>query len=90
MLTNNDFVGSTFDAFLEEHGLLEECNSVAKNRLENGYTFHVKYSEEDNQLVGLCKEYPSLSWLANSYVIALRGIMFLVTQAIEDELNQSD
>ena len=30
------------------------------------YTYRVTWSEEDKQFVGLCAEFPSLSWLASS------------------------
>ena len=28
------------------------------------YTYRVTWSSEDNESVGLCEEFPSLSWLA--------------------------
>jgi len=30
----------------------------------NHYTYRVTWSAEDNEHVGLCAEFPSLSWLA--------------------------
>ena len=30
------------------------------------YTYRVTWSEEDNEHVGLCVEFPSLSWLART------------------------
>jgi len=30
------------------------------------YTYRVTWSEDDNEYVGLCSEFPSLSWLANN------------------------
>ena len=36
------------------------------------YTYRVMWSEEDKEHVGLCAEFPGLSWLANSPESALR------------------
>jgi len=52
------------------------------------YTYRVIWSEEDREFVGLCAEFPSLSWLAESQEEALRGIVDLVTDAVTD-LQQS-
>lgn len=41
-------------------------------------TYYVEWSEEDQEYVGLCVQYPSLSWLAPTYVEALQGIKALV------------
>ena len=43
--------------------------------------YSVIWSEEDRQYVGLCDEYPSLSWLDDSKDRALMGIM----EVVEDE-----
>ncbi len=48
------------------------------------YTYRVTWSEEDEEYVGLCAEFPSLSWLARSQEAALRGIRKVVAQARED------
>ena len=40
----------------------------------NHYTYRVTWSVEDNEHVGLCTEFPSLSWLAASPEKALSGI----------------
>ncbi len=42
------------------------------------YSYRVIWSEEDLEFVGLCAEFPSLSWLAGSQEEALRGIINLV------------
>jgi predicted RNase H-like HicB family nuclease len=47
------------------------------------YTYRVTWSAEDGEYVGLCAEFPSLSWLADSPETALRGIR----KAVEDVLN---
>ena len=38
------------------------------------YTYRVMWSEEDGEYVGLCAEFPSLSWLAKTQKEALAGI----------------
>lgn len=48
------------------------------------YTFRITWSEEDREHVGLCAEFPSLSWLAPSQEKALRGIMKVVADALSD------
>jgi predicted HicB family RNase H-like nuclease len=48
------------------------------------YTYRVTWSEEDREYVGLCAEFPSLSWLSATPEGALRGIRKLVAEVIED------
>jgi predicted HicB family RNase H-like nuclease len=48
------------------------------------YTYRVTWSEEDNEYVGLCAEFPSLSWLADTQEAALAGIRDVVKQVIRD------
>jgi len=48
------------------------------------YTYRVTWSEEDNEYVGLCAEFPSLSWLEGSPEAALKGIRSLVKKAVAD------
>lgn len=48
------------------------------------YTFRVTWSPEDGEHVGLCAEFPSLSWLAKSPEGALKGIRRLVAEAVAD------
>ena len=48
------------------------------------YTYRVTWSDEDAEYVGLCAEFPSLSWLASSPEAALKGIRRVVAQAVED------
>ncbi len=48
------------------------------------YTYRVTWSEEDQEYVGLCAEFPSLSWLADSQEAALQGIRDVVTEVISD------
>ena len=48
------------------------------------YTYRVFWSEEDGEFVGLCAEFPSLSWLAKSKDEALRGIVKVVGNVLRD------
>jgi len=48
------------------------------------YTYRVTWSEEDNEYVGLCAEFPSLSWLAPTPEAALQGIREVVTDVVDD------
>ena len=48
------------------------------------YTYRVTWSEEDGQYVGLCAEFPSLSWLSDTQEQALAGIRNTVKQVVED------
>ena len=58
---------------------------MAKN---DRYTYRVTWSPEDGEHVGLCAEFPSLSWLAATPECALRGIRKLVAEVVGDmELN---
>ena len=48
------------------------------------YTYRVIWSEEDNEHVGLCAEFPSLSFLAPTKTKALSGIERVVREAVKD------
>jgi predicted HicB family RNase H-like nuclease len=48
------------------------------------YTYRVTWSEEDQEYVGLCAEFSSLSWLDNTQEKALKGIRKLVHDCIID------
>lgn len=46
------------------------------------YSFSVKWSDEEQQYVGLCKEFPHLSHFDNSESDAQKGIADLVDAAV--------
>ena len=48
------------------------------------YTYRVTWSEEDDEYVGLCAEFPSLSWLEKSPEKALSGARKLVKETVTD------
>ncbi len=50
----------------------------------NHYVYKVLWSVEDQEYVGLCAEYPSLSYLHEDRLQALEGITELVRSVVED------
>ena len=60
---------------------------VGKN---DRYTYRVTWSDEDKEYVGLCAEFPSLSWLADTQEEALRGINNVVAEVISDMLSSNE
>lgn len=55
-------------------------NAVRNDR----YTYRVTWSEDDQEYVGLCAEFPSLSWLTGSPEAALRGIRRVVADVVAE------
>jgi predicted HicB family RNase H-like nuclease len=54
------------------------------------YTYRVTWSEDDQEYVGLCAEFPSLSWLASSPEAALKGIRKVVAEVVQDMREQGE
>jgi len=54
------------------------------------YTYRVTWSAEDEEHLGLCAEFPSLSWLAGSPEEALAGIRQLVADVVADMSAQKE
>jgi len=48
------------------------------------YTYRVTWSEDDKDYLGLCAEFPSLSWLARTPEAALKGIRRVVADVVKD------
>jgi predicted HicB family RNase H-like nuclease len=48
------------------------------------YTYRVTWSQEDSEYLGLCLEFPSLSWLARTPEKALSGIRKAVADVVAD------
>jgi len=48
------------------------------------YTYRVTWSPEDDEHVGLCAEFPSLTWLAPKPEAALAGIRKVVAGVVSD------
>jgi predicted HicB family RNase H-like nuclease len=51
---------------------------------DDHFTYRVTWSEEDQEHVGLCAEFPSLSWLARTPEEALAGIRKIVRDAVKE------
>ena len=50
----------------------------------NHYTYKIEWSPEDNEYVGTCLEFPSLSWLSPNAAKAMSGIEALVSDVVKD------
>jgi predicted HicB family RNase H-like nuclease len=48
------------------------------------YTYRVTWSPEDQEYIGLCAEFASLSWLAKTPEKALKGIQKIVEDVVID------
>ena len=54
------------------------------------YTYRVTWSDDDAEYVGLCAEFPSLSWLARLPEAALRGIRKIVSEVAADMVHNGE
>jgi predicted HicB family RNase H-like nuclease len=54
------------------------------------YTYRITWSDEDKEYVGLCVEFPSLSWLAQTPEGALQGIRKIVEETVIDMRNNNE
>lgn len=54
------------------------------------YTYRVTWSEEDGEYVGLCAEFPGLSWLEQTPEAALSGIRQVVSEAVSDMISNNE
>jgi predicted RNase H-like HicB family nuclease len=48
------------------------------------YTYRISWSDEDKEYVGLCAEFPGLSWLDKAFEGTSKGIRDLVAGIITD------
>lgn len=53
-------------------------------KIEARYSFSVNWSAQDGEFIGLCAEFPSLSWLDSNPDKARSGIERLVFEILED------
>lgn len=51
---------------------------------DDRYTYRITWSAADKEYVGLCAEFPSLSWLAASPEAALKGIRRVIGKVVTD------
>ncbi|HBG07866.1 MAG: hypothetical protein A2075_16080 [Geobacteraceae bacterium GWC2_58_44] len=54
------------------------------------YTYRITWSEDDGEYVGLCAEFPSLSWLSQTPEAALKGIRKVVEEVISDMVGSGE
>ena len=54
------------------------------------YTYRLTWSEEDGEHVGLCAEFPSLSWLDSTPEKALSGIRKVVKEVLADIIESGE
>lgn len=59
-------------------------NRPKMNRKNDHFTYRVTWSAEDGEHVGLCAEFPSLSWLAREPEEALKGIRLVVWRTVRE------
>ena len=50
----------------------------------NHYTYKITWSEEDQEFVGLCAEFPSMSYLDKDQNPTLKGITDLIKDVVTD------
>lgn len=48
------------------------------------YTYTIRWSAEDDEFIGSCAEFPSLSYLDEDWMGAIEGIAILVRDVIAD------
>ena len=53
-------------------------------RTVDKYTYRITWSNDDHEFVGLCAEFPSLSWLSSTPQGALEGIRKMVAKVLKD------
>ena len=58
--------------------------------MDDHYTYRVTWSAEDGEYVGLCAEFPSLSWLEPGQEAAFAGIRQLVADCVSDLLAEGE
>ena len=52
--------------------------------MRDHYTYRVTWSQEDGEYLGLCLEFPSLSWLASTPEKALSGVRKATAEVVAD------
>lgn len=55
-----------------------------KNNNSEFYTYRVTWSSQDEEHVGLCAEFPGLSYLDKDISKALKGVIKLVSKVVKD------
>jgi len=63
---------------------MNSTRRLRRNPRRDRYTYRVTWAPEDGEHVGLCVEFPSLSWLSPTPEGALAGIRKVVRAAVKD------
>ena len=63
---------------------------TAKAAANDLYTYRVTWSPEDGEYVGLCAEFPSLSWLADSPEAAHAGVRNVVAESVASLISEGE
>ena len=58
--------------------------------LHDHYTYRITWSAEDAEYVGLCVEFPDLSWLAATPDEAFSGVRALVSDCVADMQSEGE
>lgn len=53
------------------------------------YNYHVFWSNEDRAFVGVCEEFPSLSWITEDEDETFKGIKNLIENYIVEDIKES-
>jgi predicted RNase H-like HicB family nuclease len=64
--------------------VLTEADLITRRAHQPHYHYRVTWSEEDQEHVGLCDEFPGLSWLEKSPEAALAGIKKVVEETVAE------
>jgi predicted HicB family RNase H-like nuclease len=64
--------------------------NLRNNMNTDRYTYRVTWSAPDKMHIGLCAEFPSLSWLDKSPESALKGIRKIVAEVVMDMLDSNE
>ncbi len=60
------------------------------NMTANHYTYRVRWSAEDEAHIGTVAELPSLSWVAETQIDAMTGVVALVEDVLQDMLSNNE
>jgi len=57
---------------------------MANIETKDRYTYRITWSTKDEEYVGLCAEFPFLSWLSSTHEAALKDIRKVVANVVAD------
>ena len=65
-------------------GRKQPARGASRAAATDHYTYRVSWSDEDQEFVATCAEFPSLSQLAGSQIAAIEGLRALVVDVVTD------